>query len=253
MKRTMKASLTTFLLLASAPAWAQTSEPEVEMFGDDLYGLAFSFDVYGLRRLDVGYDRWRTGKDWTAVGLELGYDLFRLSGSTQLALTFGWVAEEQEPRPSQSRSGVPWTEHPPIMGELQTNSLHIGAVLRWRTDQALQPYAGVAVGGTRGELLLDPWSSSTLKARAHGLFGRASLGLRLQPRVLTVKKSGGAPLFGLALGLEVGAMAGTPLALKAEPSAAPQVPEERIPVEPVPLGSLAPGGGYGRLALMVVF
>jgi hypothetical protein len=94
-----------------------------------------------------------------------------------------------------------------------------------------------------------------MRSRAYGLLGRASLGLRVQPARLRFWRSDGASLFALGLGIEAGALAGTPLEHEARaeaPSHGPVDPEP-IAVQKVPLGALGPSGGYARLAIVVGF
>ena len=88
-----------------------------------------------------------------------------------------------------------------------------------------------------------------------GVLGRASVGIRIQPRALTARRANGDAFLGMALGLEVGALAGTPLefSLGAPATSNGVDPAERIPVEPVRLGDLGQNGGYGRLAAIIIF
>jgi hypothetical protein len=246
--------------LTSARAQAQAGPPpavnQPPASGRGLIGLTFSLDVYGLRRLDDGYDLWKGGKDWSAVGLEVGYDAVRLGEGTRLALALGWMRERQE-------SGTPGADPiayrrgsgAPFAGQPESTSLHVAAQIRWRTDRTLQPYLGLAAGGTRSDLTLDPYTAGVMRSRAHGLLGRASVGLRVQPVRLRFRRSDGASLFALGLGIEVGALAGTPLEHEATaeaPSHGPVDPQP-IVVQKVPLGALAPNGGYARLAIVVGF
>jgi hypothetical protein len=268
MKRVMKALVgarARELLMAgvlamatSAPAQAQDDPAGVSQPGADrrpLLGLAVSLDTYGLRRFDDSYQLWDTGERSSASGLEVGYDLIHLGQDTRLALALGGMKEKQRARQPETGPVLRATGWRAFGGDLETTSLHAAATVRWRSRQALQPYAGLALGGTRSKIALDVQAGGAVRSTAHGLLGRACLGLRLQPSVLTVKRQGGPPLFGLGLGLELGAQAGTTLTFTARPAAPPTGRPETapIPTQPVPLGDLSPTGGYARLAVLVVF
>ncbi len=243
---------------APAPLSAQPALRAPAPGPGDLRGLTFSADVYGLRRLDDGHHMWQSDRSWSALGLEVGYDLLRLGQSTRLAVTLGTFNEKQEPRPvassSQIYQGGSYSGR--ITGELKARSLLAGAAVRWRAESALQPYATVAVGGTRSRLNLQPFGSGTLEASALGLLGRASLGLRLQPRALIAVRTTGAAMLAVAFAVEIGAFAGTALDYTLEHrgptnETAPTV--RTIPVDPVPLGALSPTAAYGRFAAIIAF
>jgi hypothetical protein len=246
--------------LASASAQAQAGPPpavaQPPASGRGLIGLTFSLDVYGLRRLDDSYGLWKSGKDGSAVGLEVGYDAVRLGESTRLGLSLGWMRERQESGASAG-DAYPYRRSggSPFAGQPESTSLHLAAQIRWRADRTLQPYLGLAAGGTRSDLTLDPYTAGVMRSRAYGLLGRASLGLRVQPARLRFRRSDGASLFALGLGIEVGALAGTPLEHEAtaQPPSYGQVDPQPIAVQKVPLGALAPSGGYARLAIVVGF
>jgi hypothetical protein len=245
-------------MCASAPARAQDDPAQVDEPGADrrpAVGLAVSFDTYGLGRFDDGYQLWDGGKSGSARGMEVGYDLFHLGPDTRLALALGAMKEKRGAQQPEDGTVFRATGGNVFAGDLETTSLHLAATLRWRSRQALQPYAGLALGGTRSEVALDGRWGGAIRSTAHGLLGRACLGLRLQPSVLTVKRQGGVPVFGLALGLELGAQAGTALTFTAAPGAPPNGRPEATPIatQPVPLGDLSPSGGYARVALLVVF
>jgi hypothetical protein len=244
------------ILCGVTPARAQeySGDPVETATARELKGIAISLDLYGLRRLDDARSMWGGGKDRSARGLEVGYDLWRMGEGTRLALAIGWLVEKQTPTygsstPSSPRGG----RIPQWSNSLESNSLHASATLRWRCDRAFQPYLGVAGGGTRSKLTLDggAWPNG-INSTSNGLLGRATAGLRFQPSFLTVKRVG-VPLLAFALAAEVGALVGTPLEFSSRPPDPPTAEQQPIPVQPVALGDLGQTGGYGRLSVVVAF
>jgi hypothetical protein len=254
-------------LLAAPAAQAQTVELEPEAHERGLRGLAFSLDLYGLRRLDDAQKMWENDDGWGAGGLEVGYDVLALDESTRLALAVGWVSEGRRFGPTLDNRSLyaPTPGGGPsvvgggsMSGELKSNTLQAAAALRWRADSTIQPYLAVALGGTRSQLTLNPFvygASQLVKSTAHGLIGRASLGLRLQPRRLVARRKDGSLLMAAALGLELGALVGTPLEFSTETPAPPDGLDarDRIPVDTVRMGDMGQTGGYGRVAAILVF
>jgi hypothetical protein len=228
-----------------------------------LRGLAVSLDMYGLVRLDEGREHWDDEEDGLgAVGLEVGYDLLEIGPATRLALAVGWFGEDQVSSRSTAvdRTVVSgqWQPAAHLNAALKTRTLEAAALLRFRTDRALQPYFRLGLAGSRSQLTFDRYQSNGLEATAYGASARASLGIRVQPRALTLKPTGRArPVLGLALGAEIGGQAGTPFSFELHrPSARPETAAgsaERIPVEPVPLGKLGRMAGYGRVSVIAIF
>jgi hypothetical protein len=226
-----------------------------------LRGVSISLGLYGLRRPEGSRALWPGRHAWDAAGIEIGHDLARLGASTRLALSLAWISDTQASEVESfgrapQASSAPTAPFAGLGGELERDALQLGATLRWRADRALQPYLGLALGGTRGELMLDPWSGRALRSTAYGLLGRASLGLRLQPRALTARRPDGRAVLGVALTGEVGAFAGTPLSFTMRPrpiSGTPVDTGDTIAVEPVRLGELGQTAAYARLAFLLLF
>jgi hypothetical protein len=239
--------------LATARAQEYSGDPVDAASAPGLKGLAVSLDQYGLRRADDGRSMWGGGKDRSARGLEVGYDVWRMSEGTRLAVAINWLTEKQT---SDSRFvsslPTPTARLPGLGSRLESHSLHAAVALRWRCNRALQPYLGVAAGGTRSRLSLDENTAYHLDSTASGLIGRASAGLRLQPGFLTVKRVG-VPLFAFALAFEVGALVGTPLEFSTLTPDPPAGEKQPIAVQPVELGDLGQSGGYGRMSILIAF
>ncbi len=233
-----------------SPARARAEEP-LEISGDprSLLGFALSFDLYQLRRPEAARAPWADVQQ-NAGGLALAYDLWRPGEETRLALAAGWMSEQAGPDPSRPSVAVGRGVQTNAIS-LRTQLWHLGAALRWRTAHLLQPYLALGGGVTDSKLSMD--SYYLLSARARGVVGRASLGLRLQPDLLTVKRAG-SPLFGFALAAEIGAQAGTSLRYSFEGvRVAPPAEKQPIAVQSVPAGDLTQTAAYGRLSLMAVF
>jgi hypothetical protein len=239
-------------LIASAPAHAQQVQART---ADGMWGIAVGLDLYGLRRIDDGRRMFGGGKERRGRGLEVGYDLLRVGEGVQLAVAIGWLTEKQEPTYNSD-----YPPPPPQGGRmagfgtgLESNSLYAAAAFRWRADRALQPYLGLAGGATRAKLTLDggAWPSG-LYSKADGFIGRASAGVRWQPRFLTIKRVG-TPVLGFAAAAELGALVGTSLTFTSRLPDPPSAEKQPIAVQAVSLGSVGQTGAYGRLSLMILF
>lgn len=240
----MTMMVASLLSLVAVRAGAQEAAVEGGVPARPTLGLSISLGAFGVGRTDKGYKMFDGGRGSAAGGLEVAYDL-RLSGSTRLALGLGAMWEDRDGH----KNDVAFPE-----AALTTVSRYATASLRWRCDRMVQPFVKGALGMTSADFTLSPTNAPEMTTSARALFARAGVGLRVSPAGLAFRRTDGRPMVGWALGLEGGALMGTPLSLSLSPTVATGTTNDpAIAVGAVSLGQLSQLGFYAGASAVAVF
>jgi hypothetical protein len=221
--------------------------------------FALALEIQTEWQIDTAHRLFSRKRADTGGGVSLSYDVARPSDRTALALslayhqrdtTSGWAFRDGDAAgtPGSSVAAAP-------DATLDTNTLSLGAALRWSLAPWFEPHLRVAVDGTHADITLQTPDGGPLDGEAWSAGASAGAGFRLRTRASRLRTLPGDPALAVALVAEGGFHFGLPLPVEVAPRRPPdeKVASDLIPSGAIRLGELGRSFPYLRVSAALLF